>query len=290
MTAIQSMTAFARCCHEGQWGSLVWEVRSVNHRYLEMNVYLPDFLRSMEETIRDMARKRLARGKVDCSLRFEPGVDMETKISVNMPLARQLITAAEQINHELNDGAPISPLDILRWPRVIAVGEANLAAVQGQITQSFNTVLEQLTTAREREGKALGSMIEQRITAIANLVNKLKPLLPDYLQEQRGKLLQRFTEAKVELDPQRLEQEMVIVAQKTDVAEELDRLTTHVSEVERILQKGGSIGRRLDFLMQELNREANTLAAKSNHADMTQIAVEIKVLIEQMREQIQNIA
>ena len=284
------MTAFARQTSQQDWSSLVWEIRSVNHRYLEPQFKLPDSIRALESDLRDTLRKMLNRGKIECSLRLQTQIDDHSaNLSIDAHLLKQLITTSESLQNQLQNPSAINPLDILKWPGVIKEAQENTNTVNKQILNLFQTTLEQLVKTRAREGAVLVELIEQRLSAITEIIHTVRKQLPLILQAQRQKLIERLNVLKSELNSERLEQEIVILAQKADVDEELDRLDTHIIEVRRVIKKGGACGRRLDFLMQELNREANTLSSKSIVSDTTQAAVELKVLIEQMREQIQNI-
>lgn len=284
----RSMTAFARQESQQAWGTLTWEVRSVNHRFLEPHLRLPEQLRELEGTLRETLRKRLSRGKVECMLRFVPDEQAQT-LQVNQAFAKQLLAATEQMEQLMQVSQTLNPLDLLRWPGVLQDVQIDMEEVKREALQLFNKALADLQEGREREGKELAGLIEQRLDAISLVVSDVRAKLPQILQNQRNMLRSRVTDLGVDLDPQRLEQEVVLLAQKADVDEEMDRLDTHVQEVRRILKQKEPVGRRLDFLMQELNREANTLSSKSIVTDTTKSAVELKVLIEQMREQIQNI-
>ena len=284
----RSMTAFARQESQHSWGTLTWEVRSVNHRFLEPHLRLPEQLREIEGILRETLRKRLSRGKVECTLRFVPEAQAQT-LQVNESFARQLIAATEQMEQLMPASQTLNPLDLLRWPGVLQDVRIDMEQVKKEALQLFNKALDDLTKGREREGKELAALIEQRLDAISAVVTDVRAKLPLILKNQRDTLCVRVADLGVDLDPQRLEQEIVLLAQKADVDEEMDRLNTHVQEVRRVLKQKEPVGRRLDFLMQELNREANTLSSKSIVTDTTQNAVELKVLIEQMREQIQNI-
>ena len=285
---IYSMTAFARKELKGAWGTAVWEIRSVNQRFLETYFRLPEQFRSLEPVLRERFRKRLQRGKVECNLRFNNEGAEVGKLTLNEELAKQLLHAADWVqSHGQSSG--VNPLDVLRWPGVVAAEETDMDTIQSEILAGLDQTLDEFIAARAGEGEALKGLIEQRLDGIVAEADKVQAQMPAVVQWQREKLLTRFEEAKVELDEQRLEQEMVLLAQKVDVAEELDRLSAHVKETRNILKKGGACGRRLDFMMQEFNRESNTLGSKSINAEVTQSAVELKVLIEQMREQIQNI-
>ena len=284
----RSMTAFARQEMQHEWGSLIWEVRSVNHRYLEPHLRLPESLRDLEGPLRETLRNKLSRGKVECTLRFVPEAQSQT-LTVNEAFARELLEAAQQVENLLPVSKPIDTMDLLRWPGVLQDTRLDMDAVKKAALSLFHKALDELIESRGREGVELAALIDQRLDTITAIVTEVRTKLPGILQAQRDNLRARLEDLKAELDEGRLEQEMVILAQKADVDEEMDRLNTHVQEVKRVLKSKGPIGRRLDFLMQELNREANTLSSKSIVSDTTQSAVELKVLIEQMREQIQNI-
>lgn len=287
---IYSMTAFARLQTQGEWGSLICEIRSINHRYLEVSTYLPDVLRGLEMPIRDSIRAMLRRGKIDCSFRYQAsaGTNQE-QIAINQCLAKALCKAGEEIRTFTEHAALINPTDILRFPQVIETKETDMAVLQPLVLDLLQKTLQDLVAVRSREGRELNQLFTQRLDAMQQELAKVKQKLPSVMSEQRERLLKRFQEVNIELDPSRLEQEMLIFAQKIDVAEEVDRTETHIAEVKRVLKEGGMVGRRLDFLLQELNREANTLGSKSTDTVLTLAAVELKVLIEQIREQVQNI-
>ncbi|MEH6346347.1 MAG: YicC/YloC family endoribonuclease [Bermanella sp.] len=285
---ILSMTAFARADHEGLAGIFYWEIRSVNSRYLELHFRLPDSLKSIEGDLRDTIRAKLTRGKVECNLKYIANTGQQ-ELTINEALVSQLNQAADQVHALIGPGNALDALEILKWPGVLSQPELDMGQVKTDALQGFDSALTDLVKMREREGSALKVFIEQRMTGIDEEVSKVKAILPQILQAQRESLLKRLRDVQIKVDEERFEQEMVILLQKTDVDEELDRLQAHLEEVGRILKQGGAIGRRLDFMMQELNREANTLSSKSISHLTTQIAVQLKVLIEQMREQIQNI-
>lgn len=285
---IHSMTAFARKEIKADWGTAVWEIRSVNQRFLETYFRLPEQFRGLEPILRERFRAKLARGKVECNLRFNTEDASANNITLNTELAKQLLNAADWVqSHGQSEG--VNPVDILKWPGVVASEETDRDTIQNALLAGLDEALEDFLQARGSEGKAIDKMINQRLDAILAEVEKVSVHMPEVLQWQKDKLIAKFEEAKIELEETRVEQEMVLLAQKLDVAEELDRLKAHVAETQKILKKGGACGRRLDFMMQEFNRESNTLGSKSINADITQSAVELKVLIEQMREQIQNI-
>ena len=284
---ILSMTAFARADHEGLVGNFYWEIRSVNSRYLELHFRLPDSLKSIEGDLRDAIRAKLTRGKVECNLKFIANTGQQD-LTINEALVSQLNQAADQVHALIGPGNALDALEILKWPGVLSQPQLDMGQVKTDALQGFDSALTDLVNMREREGTALKAFIEQRMAGIDEEVSKVKAILPEILQAQRENLLKRLRDVQIKVDEERFEQEMVILLQKADVDEELDRLQAHLQEVGRILKQGSAIGRRLDFMMQELNREANTLSSKSISHLTTQIAVQLKVLIEQMREQIQN--
>jgi len=285
---IQSMTAYARIEHKAQWGTASWEIRSVNQRYLETYLRLPEQFRSFEPVLRDRLRKRLSRGKVEVNLRYELADDSNNELQLNQALAKQLLGAATWLKQEAGQG-DVNLTDILRWPGVLASGEQDMDAIGADLMTAFDSAIDQFIEARGREGEAIKDMLLSRLDGVSEQIAVVREHMPTVMLYQREKLTNRLAEIKGELDPARIEQEMVLLAQKQDVAEEMDRLEAHVAEARRILKKGGSEGRRLDFMMQEFNRESNTLASKSISTEITSAAVELKVLIEQMREQIQNV-
>jgi uncharacterized protein (TIGR00255 family) len=286
---VASMTAYARQCGEGIWAQTVWELRSVNHRFLEVSIRLPEALRGLETAARERVARAVQRGKLDCTLRHDPNALANAKLGINRDLARALADACKEIGEFLPVSAPISPLEILRWPGVVETQSLDLDEIGNQLLGLLDRALNALVETRNREGDKLKALIEDRCIVASQRVEQLRQQVPSILAKLKERLLERLTDLGSNLDPGRVEQEMLLVAQKLDVAEELDRLDAHLSEVRRLLNESGPNGRRLDFLMQELNREANTIASKSNHIDSTGASVELKVLIEQMREQIQNI-
>lgn len=284
-----SMTAFARQSATYAWGALVWEIRSVNHRYLEPSFKLPDTLRGLEGELRERLRTRLARGKIECSLRAQLLQEQSSALTINADTLDQLLACAEQVQAKIPQAAPLNALDVLAWPGVLKAEPQDEAVIVAAANALFDAALGQLTEHRAREGAELGRYIATQLDAVTAIVDGVRTQLPTILSALRQRLRDRLTELRAELDHDRIEQEMVILAQKSDVTEELDRLQTHIKEVRRALQQSEPCGRRLDFLMQEFNREANTLSSKSQVSDTTLSAVQLKVLIEQMREQIQNI-
>lgn len=291
---IQSMTAFARMQGTGAWGSAVCELRSINHRYLELIVRVPDNLHELEGPMRECMRKYIKRGKVECHLRYQPGDISGSEITINSPLAQHLCKANEKVAELLSESpfitaAPVNTMDILRWPGILQIAEVDLELIEDEVVALLENGLQDLVAAREREGAELKALFLQRLESMKVEVAKVRQHMPEIMKSQRERLALRFKEAKIEVDSGRLEQEIVLFAQKIDVSEELERIDAHISEVRRVLKHGGVVGRRLDFLMQELNREANTLGAKSADVETTRASVELKVLIEQIREQVQNV-
>ena len=284
-----SMTAFSRQQNEQEWGSLTWEVRSVNHRYLETSVRLPESLRALENGVREAVRKRLTRGKVECALRFQSEAKISSDLHLNTTLIKQLVQANVEIEQITGTSSNLSNMEVLRWPGVIEEQDFDKTSIEKQALSLFVAAMDDLVATREREGAELQGFIKKRIDSVREIVVNVRNKMPEILVKQKQNILDRLAELQAELEPARLEQEVSLLAQKADVEEELDRLDSHLNEVERVLSANGQKGRRLDFLMQELNREANTLSSKSIVVETTLSAVELKVLIEQMREQIQNV-
>ncbi|MGB3726887.1 MAG: YicC/YloC family endoribonuclease [Glaciecola sp.] len=285
---ICSMTGFARKELKADWGTAVWEIRSVNQRYLETFYRIPENFRALEPALRERLRNQLQRGKVECALRINLSEASDSGFNINEDLANQLIQAAKWTQKAGANGT-INPADILKWPGVIATADADMDSIQQELMALFNDALTDFIASRASEGDNMKQLIEQRLSAISQQADTVESHMPAILEWQKDRIRNKFKEAQIELDDNRVEQEMILIAQKSDVAEEIDRLRSHVTETQKILSKGGAVGRRLDFMMQEFNREANTLGSKSINNDVTQVAVELKVLIEQMREQIQNI-
>lgn len=286
---MQSMTAFARKQASGEWGSAIWELRTVNHRYLDIYFKIPDNFRELELSWREILAKSLSRGKIECFLRFQMTAKTDSHVIINTPLVKALLQGSNEIAQITGQATQLRPYDILRWPGVVEIPEVDLNEVHAVITHLLNDAVTSIVEIRKREGKGLKTIIEQRLQAILQQIKKARSFQNQVVVNNKAKLIKRFEELKLHLDGNRLEQELVLLVQKVDIAEELDRLDTHVKEVFRLLQQHEVIGRRLDFLMQELNREANTLGAKSVEPEITSVAVELKVLIEQIREQVQNI-
>lgn len=286
--SVVSMTAFARREINTTVGQISLEIRSVNSRHLELSFRLPELLREREFAWRDLIRSRISRGKMEVNLRITAAQDNESSALVlNQPLLAQLIERMKEVDRLIPHIAPASSLDILRMPGVLLSEETDHSALMTQADALLTQALDDFIAMRAREGAALSELIMQRLTQVEAEVATVRDRLPQIMSSYQQRLRARFDELSI--NPERLEQELVLFAQKMDVAEELDRLLTHVTEIRRVLQQGGAVGRRLDFLMQELNREANTLGSKAVTAESSWSSVELKVLIEQMREQIQNI-
>ncbi|MCG2633944.1 MAG: YicC family protein [Gammaproteobacteria bacterium] len=288
---IRSMTAFARAENSSELGDLVWELRSVNHRYLDISIRLPDHLRSIESQLRTRVGKYASRGKVELGLRYQPA-ELTDRIELNPDKIGQLFEACTRVatTTDAPAMADITPLEILRWPGVLHESRGpDRETLAAAALTLLDSALQELKETREREGARLETMLTERLDQMAQISQQVALDMPGILAELKEKLLARLGEIKGELDPIRLEQEIVLAAQKIDVAEELDRLQAHIAEIRDVLRRNEPVGRRLDFLMQELNREANTLSSKSITTSNTRAAVDLKVLIEQMREQVQNI-
>lgn len=286
---IKSMTAFARETHSGDFGELTWELRTVNHRYLEPHIRLPEELRALDVVVRTKLGARLQRGKVDCGLRYVSAPGMVGTLRVNQPFVEQLLAAGQEIGALIGRGVEPSPFELLRWPGVIQEPERDLDQVTTLALELLDVALDTLLATREREGARLETLLRDRCDRLMDSVARVRLRLPDMLSGVRQRLNDRLSELRAELDPIRLEQEIALIAAKLDVDEELDRLDAHIAEMRDVFARNEPVGRRLDFLMQELNREANTLGSKSADVALTREAVEMKVLIEQMREQIQNL-
>lgn len=290
---ITSMTAFARQLEafESAVGAytIVWEIRTVNHRYLEAVFKLPETLRQIEPDARKRLRKQLSRGKLECTLRIHYQIYSTASLSFNQNLLAQVIANAETVQKVLSQPGLIDPLQVLQWPGVLVESVLDENVLHQQALLVFDKALEQLVANRASEGAEIQTYIERRLDAMDQVVASVRERMPAILATQRQALQQRLQTLAIEVNQDRFEQEMLILVHKADIDEELDRLCAHKNQVRDVLATGGPCGRRLDFIMQELNREANTLAAKSIDSDMTHSSVELKVLIEQMREQIQNI-
>ena len=281
----KSMTAFAR----SESGHISWEIRSVNHRYLEVGVKVPDAFRSLEIGLRNKLKARLNRGKIDCQLRIGHSQASEANLSIDEKLLEDLTGALATIIPKLETVAPVNPLEVLKWPGLLSEPTEDEETIKRTVVELFDIALAQLIEMRSSEGAELRKIILEKLADLRSIVEQAATEAPIISARQRDKMISKLNDLKIEADPGRIEQELVIMAQKSDVAEELDRLNTHIEEVSATLDSTEAVGRRLDFLMQELNREANTLSSKAVATNTTIQAVELKVAIEQMREQIQNI-
>ncbi|MDH3535650.1 MAG: YicC family protein [Gammaproteobacteria bacterium] len=290
---IRSMTAFARVEESTETGSITWELRSVNHRYLEPSIRLPEDFKQLEPEIRRLLARYLTRGKVDLGLRYKLDQQRQVAIALNEDIVQNLRVVEQKVLNIVHEGSKLSVSDILSWPGVITDVERDFSSLYELAISSLETALQQLQQGRETEGKALEEMIRSRCAQVSEIVAELRRHRPQMMAALREKwetnLDEKLKQWRETANESRLEQELVMLAQKLDVAEELDRLDTHLAEVVNVLDRDEAVGRRLDFLMQELNREANTLGSKSQDGQTTQQAVDLKVLIEQMREQVQNI-
>ena len=286
---IRSMTAFARHSLRSDWGELVWELRTVNHRYLEIGFRLPEELRSLETDCRKLIARHLRRGKVDCSLKVRFADSAASDVQVNEALLGSLAQRVGEIAARLDRPGKVDPLGLLRWPGVVRDTERDTGPVETAALEALDQVLVILTQSRRDEGERIHTMIVERCDGIAGEVGRIRARLPAVRERMRERITGRLQELQADFDQDRLEQELVMQAQKMDVDEELDRIDSHLVETRKVLDRKDAVGRRLDFLMQEFNREANTLASKSNDTETTGAAVAIKVLVEQMREQVQNV-
>ena len=286
---IVSMTGFSRVESQFEWGALTLELRSVNHRYLDVSLRLPDECRSFEQALREQIGKQIARGKIDCNLRLQRTAAASEELKIDSQLVTQLAHASREIDAILYNPAPISSLEVLHWPGVLQTPSLDMELVKKAALDLLSQAIEDLISTRAREGDKIKGMLEERCSGIINIVDEVQKVIPEIKASWESKIRERLAEANVEADDARLTQELILLAQKMDVEEEMDRLRAHIAEIQRVVAQGGPVGRRLDFLMQELNREANTLGSKSVAVNTSQASVELKVLIEQMREQIQNI-
>ena len=281
------MTAFARQTKIAASEHLIWEIRSVNHRYFECAMRLPESFRHMEVKWRELTKKYVSRGKVEATLRIQPNGEQLAAMPVNIDVVKSLAKATEDIASIFPDPAPISVMDVLRWPGVIQADDSIDDALTQKAQALLDKTLDELQSARKREGSALMVGIQQRLAMMQELIDEVAKKVPQFAAIVREKLIQRIQ--ALDVDEQRLAQEVLFCVQKMDVTEELERLRAHLDEFHRHLSVDKPVGRRLDFMLQEMNREANTLGAKMSQAETAHVSVDLKVLIEQMREQIQNI-
>lgn len=286
---IRSMTGFARRERQGPWGTLVCEVRTVNHRYLETSLRLPEELKALDNDVRQVIASALRRGKVDANLYLKSAAGTQRSLELDGQLLDQLVARVEQVSGRLKDPAPISPIDLLRWPGVVREAEVDVKPVLEAALQLVQESLSELNETRLREGQRIRELLLARCLTMRMQVQAVRARLPEVSRRMRDRIVERIAQLGTTSDPERLEQELVLYAHKMDVDEELDRLGAHLDEVTSVLGSAEPAGRRLDFLMQELNREANTLSSKSQDSETTRAAVDMKVMIEQMREQVQNV-
>lgn len=283
------MTGFARRERQGPWGTLVCELRTVNHRYLETSLRLPDELKALENEVRQGIAAALRRGKVDASLYLKAASGTQRSLELDTALLDELLARVEQVRGRLADAAPVSPLELLRWPGIVREAELDAKPVLVAALELLREAVNELNDTRYREGQRMRDLLLARCASVRAQVQVVKLRLPEVSQRLRERILERISQLGVAPDVERLEQEIVLYTHKMDVDEELDRLTAHLDEVTAVLDSSEPAGRRLDFLMQELNREANTLSSKSQDSETTRAAVDMKVMIEQMREQVQNV-
>ena len=286
---IYSMTGYAAVNEELSLGTLSVEVRSVNHRYLDVQCRLPDELRSFEPGMREAVAARLSRGKVECRVGFVKNPASQVSLELNAGLLSQLVELDQRVRSRIPDAARLSVSDVVRWPGIVEANAIPLEQLREHTQSLLERALDEFSASRAREGDKLKIILLERVKRMEDLVERVKPRIPQLVTAYQERLAARLKDAMAELDEDRIRQELVMFAAKVDVEEELARLVTHLGETRRILSNGGAVGKRLDFLMQELNREANTLGSKSVDIDVSQASVELKVLIEQMREQVQNI-
>jgi uncharacterized protein (TIGR00255 family) len=286
---IASMTGFARREAAGSWGSLTCELRSVNHRFLEASFRLPEALRALEPELRQLLTRAIRRGKVDCAVSFRPAQGADAALDLDPAVLERVLAAVRQVAGAISGHHTLNVLDVLRWPGVIREQQLSDEALIEAARTLFADAIEELSATRKREGARLRELIEQRCDSLDAQVAQIRARLPEVRARAQSKLAERLADLKVSVDQSRLEQELAMLLQRLDAEEELDRLSGHVAETRRVAAGAEPAGRRLDFLMQELNREANTLSSKSQDIETTRVAVDMKVMIEQMREQVQNV-
>lgn len=286
---IRSMTGFARRERQGPWGTLVCELRTVNHRYLEASLRLPDELKALDNEVRQAIAAALRRGKVDANLYLKSAAGTQRSLELDTQLLDQLVARVEQVRGTLKYPASVSPIELLRWPGIVRETEVDIRPVLTAALEVLREALNELNETRLREGQRIRELLLTRCTTMRGQVQSVRERLPEVSKRMRDRIVERIAQLGTTPDPERLEQELVLYAHKMDVDEELDRLGAHLEEVTSSLNSPEPAGRRLDFLMQELNREANTLSSKSQDSETTRAAVDMKVMIEQMREQVQNV-
>lgn len=286
---ILSMTAFARTATQEVWGEAVWELRSVNHRHFDLKIKLPDFCREWEMSWRQYLAEHIGRGKVDAILTFNPSPENASAMTLNTSIVEQLLLNVEQLGRYEGVTNEVKAIDLLKWPQVLSAKTPDFAALNAPLTQLLAQATSDLVKARSDEGKQMALFLTQKNADLQKQLDTVVKAQPRVLEAHKAKLKQKLAELTATIEPERLAQEWVYYAQKADIEEEITRLQTHIQEMNRHLHQGGTIGRRLDFLMQEMNREINTMASKSMSDDITATTIEMKVIVEQMREQIQNI-
>ncbi len=286
---LHSMTGFARESVQSEIGTLTWEIRAVNHRYLDIQFRLPEDLRPKEQLFRQRVNAELGRGKVECALYFQRTQHQDSEMPIDTALVEIIGHRISELTSKLPNVAAVNPIDILRWPGVILQSEIDTEPLFEQSGALLDKALAAIRGMRASEGRRIADMLESRCADILAIAAGVRERMPEVLDAIRVRQQERIGKLDIEADPERLEMELALVAQKLDVDEELDRLASHVTEIRKAIASSKPVGRRLDFLMQELNREANTLGSKSADAETTRAAVDLKVLIEQMREQVQNV-
>ena len=286
---LHSMTGFARETVDADIGALTWEIRAVNHRYLDVQFKIPEPMRAHEQAFRQAVAASLNRGKVECTLNFRRAFDQQAELQINRELVELIGTRIKEMSAALPATGAVNPFDVLRWPGVVEQAEIDAEPLFEAAMPLLQKALDSIRSMRASEGARIAEMLESRCADIASISQSVRARMPAVLEAARTKQRERLEKLDVAADPARLEMELALIAQKLDVDEELDRLDSHLTEIRDIVTRDEPVGRRLDFLMQELNREANTLGSKSNDTETTRASVELKVLVEQMREQIQNI-
>lgn len=287
MSIIHSMTGSASKLVNSQLANINIDISSVNGRYLEIYLKLPDNLRHLDSKLRALCQEKLTRGKLDCYITYALNAQASLNIDVNQLEA--LSEALNQVEKTIPNACNLNPMEILQYPGILKQPANIQELIDEQVLENFAKALDSLVKTRESEGEKLKLALQVRLDLIEKQADLIEAQLTNLTKIEREKILKKIEDLKIEIDPQRIEQEVAIIAQKADVEEEYDRLRAHIKEVRSIIDKGGICGKRLDFMMQEFNRESNTLASKASNLDITRIAVELKVLIEQMREQVQNI-
>ena len=283
------MTGFARQSSESSLGTLTWELRAVNHRYLDVSFKMPDELKAHEPALRQIVGERLKRGKVECAFHFRRAIDKSGDMELDEALISLLSSRVNDVSSVLRNAGRVDPLDILRWPGVVQQPQVDIEPLLEEARTLLEAAVDAMASMRASEGERIGAMLESRCAEIESLATGVRARMPEVRDAMRRRQRERLDKLDVSADPERLEVEIALLLQKIDVDEELDRLDSHLAEIRDAMRRDEAVGRRLDFLMQELNREANTLASKAADSETTKAAVELKVLIEQMREQVQNV-